>query len=229
MLDNAYEVKFSKDVIAQMFTLHGVKYKDILDIDELDIPEHRITCIVGESGSGKTTLLRLLNHLISCDAGEIWFQNISLLQWDPIELRRQVMMLSQSPVIFSGTVRDNLLIGFKLCEKAPVEDAQLQDALAIVRLPKDLSQDADSLSGGEKQRLALARVLLMEPQVFLLDEPSSALDEETAQFVMEQLANHVKRLKKTMIMVTHSKAVVQTFAEHIVEIKKGKIVLTKEA
>lgn len=212
-----------------MFTLRDVKYKDILDIEELNIPEQRITCIVGESGSGKTTLLRLLNHLISCDEGEIWFQKTLLSQWDPIELRRKVMMLSQSPAMFEGTVRDNLLIGFKFCEKLPVEDGQLQEALEIVRLSKELSQDANSLSGGEKQRLAMARVLLLKPQVFLLDEPSSALDEETAQFVMEQLTNYIKLQKKTMVMVTHSKAVVQAFAEHIVELKKGKVVITKGA
>jgi len=212
-----------------MFRLRGVKYKEILDIDELDIPEHLITCIMGESGSGKTTLLRLLNHLISGDEGEIWFQNIPLSQWNPVELRRNVMILSQTPAIFQGTVRDNLLIGFQFCEKPPVKDAQLCDALEIVRLRKDLSQNADSLSGGEKQRLALARVLLLEPQVFLLDEPSSALDEETTKFVMEQLVNHVNRSKRTMIMVTHSKTVVQDFAEHIVEINKGKIVKRKES
>lgn len=216
-------------MVARVFTLRGVKYKDILDINKLDLPEQRITCIVGESGSGKTTLLRLLNHLISPDEGEIWFQNTPLSQWDPVELRRKVMMLSQTPVIFEGTLRDNLLIGFKFCEKPPVEDDQLLDALQIVRLQKDLSQDSNSLSGGEKQRLAMARVLLLEPQVFLLDEPSSALDEETTQFVMEQLIDHVNRLKKTMIMVTHSKAVVQAFAEQVVEIKKGKVLITKEA
>lgn len=138
------------------------------------------------------------------------------------------MMLSQTPVIFEGTVRDNLLMGFKFCEKPLVEDGQLRDALEIVRLPKDLSQDCNSLSGGERQRLAMARVLLLKPQVFLLDEPSSALDEETTQFMMEQLVHHVKHLKKTMIMVTHSKAVVQAFAEYVVEIKKGKVVKSKE-
>jgi len=211
-----------------MFTLCDVKYKDILDIDELEIPEQKITCIVGESGSGKTTLLRLLNHLISCDKGKIWFQNTPLSQWDPVQLRRNVMMLSQTPAIFEGTVRDNLLIGFKFCEKPPAEDRQLRDAMELVRMDKDLSLTADSLSGGEKQRLAMARVLLLEPQVFLMDEPSSALDEETTLFVMEQLVDHVKRLKKTMIMVSHSKAVVQAFAEHVIEIKQGKVVMTKE-
>ena len=220
-------MKYNKEVVARMFTLRGVKYKDILDIDKMDIPEHRITCIVGESGSGKTTLLRLLNHLISCDEGEIYFQNTSLFQWDPVELRRNVMMLSQMPVIFEGTVRDNLLIGFKFCEKPLVEDDQLRDVLKMVRLNKDLLQDSNALSGGEKQRLAIARVLLLEPQVFLLDEPSSALDEETTQFVMEQLVHHVRRLKKTIIMVTHAKAVVQAFAENVVEIKKGKVLIAK--
>lgn len=206
-----------------MFNLLNVKYKDILDIDELGIPERKITCIVGESGSGKTTLLKLLNHLISPDRGEILFQNTPLLQWNPIELRRKVMMLSQSPAIFEGTVRDNLLIGFKFSEKPSVEDKHLQDTLKIVRLPKDLLLEANALSGGEKQRLAMARVLLLEPQVYLLDEPTSALDEETTQFVMEELVHHIRHLNKTMIMVTHSKAVVQAFAEHVVEIQKGKV------
>lgn len=207
-----------------MFTLRSVKYKDILDIEELKIPGHRITCIVGESGSGKTTLLKLLNHLISYDEGEICFQNIPLTQWNPVELRRKVMMLSQMPAIFEGTIRDNLLIGFKFCEKPPVEDSKLVDVLKIIRLSKNLSLDSNTLSGGEKQRLAMARVLLLEPQVFLMDEPSSALDEETTQCVMEQLVHYVKRLKKTMIMVTHSKAMVQAFAEHVIEVKKGKVV-----
>lgn len=204
-----------------MYTLRGVKYKGILNIDHLEIPKERIICIIGESGSGKTTLLKLLNHLISPDEGQILFQNRPLPQWDPISLRRKVMMLSQSPVIFEGSIRDNLLIGFKFCEKPPVGDAKIQEAIKIVRLNKDMSLNASLLSGGEKQRLAMARVLLLEPNVFLLDEPSSALDEETAQSVMEQMVEEVKRLKKTMIMVTHSKALVQGFAEHIIEIKKA--------
>lgn len=210
-----------------MFTLRNVKYKDILDINELDIPEQRITCIVGESGSGKTTLLKLLNHIISPGEGEIWFQNTPVSQWDPVELRRKVMMLSQSPAIFEGTVRDNLLIGFKFCERPPVDDDQLQETLKMVRLEKDLLLDANSLSGGEKQRLALARILLLKPEVFLLDEPSSALDEETTQFVMDKLVHHVNQSEKTLILVTHSNAVVETFAEYVVEIKKGKALTVK--
>lgn len=207
-----------------MFKLRRVKYKDILAIDQLDIRSEVVTCIIGESGSGKTTLLRLLNHLISCDAGEIEVAQKSISDWDPIALRRKVVMLSQTPAIFPGTVKNNLLIGRKFSEKPPLPDTLLTDALKRVHLDMALDADSRDLSGGEKQRLALARVLLMEPQILLLDEPSSALDEDTTQFVMREIVHYVKTQQKTLIMVTHSKLVVQDFADDIIEISKGKLV-----
>lgn len=207
-----------------MFKLRRVKYKDILAIDQLDIRSEVVTCIIGESGSGKTTLLRLLNHLISCDAGEIEVAQKSISDWDPVALRRKVVMLSQTPAIFPGTVKNNLLIGRKFSEKPPLPDALLTDALKRVHLDMALDADSRDLSGGEKQRLALARVLLMEPQILLLDEPSSALDEDTTQFVMREIVHYVKTQQKTLIMVTHSKSVVQDFADDIIEISKGKLV-----
>ncbi|WP_068613162.1 ABC transporter ATP-binding protein [Paenibacillus tuaregi] len=207
-----------------MFVLHHVKYKDILDIDHLDIPSGQITCIVGESGSGKTTLLKLLNHLISCDEGEIWVNDVPISECDPIELRRNVVMLTQSPTIFKGSVRDNLQIGLEFSGKPAASEHDLLEALEKVHLRKELDKDAESLSGGEKQRLALARVLLMEPSALLLDEPSSALDEDTAQFVMEKLAEYVRPRQKTMIMVTHSKDLVAAFADHVIEVSKGQVI-----
>ncbi|WP_168123174.1 ATP-binding cassette domain-containing protein [Paenibacillus sp. HB172176] len=207
-----------------MYLLKDVKYKNILQIENLQIPAQQMTCIVGESGSGKSTLLKLLNHLISSDEGEVWYENKPLSKWDPVALRRKVVMLSQTPAIFPGTVRDNLLIGLQFSEKPHAEDAALRKVLDRVRLDKELSQEADSLSGGEKQRLALARVLLMEPEVILLDEPSSALDEATTEFVMGQLAEQVRQLQRTLIMVTHSKVLVQTYADHVIEIEKGKLI-----
>lgn len=207
-----------------MFALRNVKYKDILDIGHLDIPAGQITCIVGESGSGKTTLLKLLNHLISCDEGEIWVNDTPITEYDPIKLRRDIVMLTQSPTIFKGTVQDNLQIGLGFSGKPSAPEPELLEALEKVHLHKNLNQDAESLSGGEKQRLALARVLLMEPSVLLLDEPSSALDEETAQFVMEKLADYIRPRHKTLIMVTHSKDLVAAFADHVIEVSKGQVV-----
>lgn len=211
-----------------MFVLKQVRYKDILNIEDLHFPGEKITCIIGPSGSGKTTLLRLLNKLISCDHGDIFFQNQSLDEIDPVELRRRVVMLGQNPVIFEGTVRDNLLIGLKFSEKPRVDDQTLRNILSRVHLQKDLDQPSKDLSGGEKQRLALGRVLLMEPEVFLLDEPSSALDEETELWVIEEMVRNVQHNHKTLIMVTHARKVAEVCGDRIVEIRNGQAFVVKE-
>jgi len=147
------------------FQLEQVKYKDILKIDKLQIPETKITCIIGESGSGKTTLLRLLNNLISPDEGSIFYKGRNIEDIDPIQLRREVVMLPQNPTVFSGSVKDNLLIGLEFAEKDKVRDEVLSEILRLAQLDKPLSTIASTLSGGEKQRLALARIMLLEPEV----------------------------------------------------------------
>lgn len=207
-----------------MFQIRDLKYKHILDIKELEIPGQRITCIVGQSGSGKTTLLRMLNKLISSDSGKILYNDENLKDIDSIGLRRKIVMLPQTPVIFNGTVRDNLQIGLKFSEKPEAADGELLEILEKVHLKKALDDNADKLSGGEKQRLALGRVMLLKPEVLLLDEPSSALDEETEQLIIESVVEFSKRNNRTLIMVTHSKKVADTFADNIIEIKEGKVV-----
>lgn len=211
-----------------MFVLKDVKYKGILDIEALTIHLHKVTCIVGQSGSGKTTLLKLFNKLISCDSGEILYNHQSLTDLDSIKLRRNVVMLPQSPAIFSGSIKDNLLIGLKFSEKPFVSNDTLSRVLTLINLNKELEEDSSKLSGGEKQRLALGRVLLMEPDVLLLDEPSSSLDEETEHIIMESVVNYAKENKKTLIMVTHSKKVAANFSDEIIELKNGRVVYKEE-
>lgn len=207
-----------------MFSFREVQYKNILDIKSLNIQKNKVTSIVGQSGSGKTTLLRLLNKLISCDNGEIYFEGKPLSNVDSVNLRREVVMLPQAPAIFKGSIRDNLLIGLKFSERPIATDDKLSQMLKLVNLNKELVDDAEKLSGGEKQRLALGRVVLMEPRVLLLDEPSSALDEGSEHMIIEELANYTKENNKTLIMVTHSRKVANTFSDEIVEIERGKVV-----
>jgi len=211
-----------------VFSLENVKYKNILNIKKLDIPQEKITCIVGESGSGKTTLLKLLNNLISCDEGDILYKSHSIYSIDPVELRRKVIMLAQDPAIFSGTVKDNLLIGLKFAEKPLVDDEKLQEVLEQVNLRKPLANLAEQLSGGEKQRLALGRVLLMNPEVFLLDEPSSAMDEETEELVIESMVKDVRKNKKTLVMITHAKKIARKYGDYLIELKNGLVLSAKE-
>ena len=101
--------------------------------------------------------------------------------------------------------------------------------MQIVECQKELTDNADKLSGGERQRLALARIMLLDPDVMLLDEPSSALDDETANIVIKNIANYAKQNNKTLVMVTHSKEIAEIYGEVIVEIKKGKLNNEKRA
>lgn len=211
-----------------MFLFKNVSYKNILNIRELNIPSHKVTCIVGQSGSGKTTLLRLLNKIISYDEGEILYNDKSLKTIDSIKLRREVIMLPQIPVMFNGNVKENLLIGLKFSEKPLVPDEILYEILEFVQLDKELSESVEKLSGGEKQKLCLARALLLNPEVFLLDEPSSALDEDTEHLIISSLVEYTKKNNKTLIMVTHSKKIAKNFSDNIIEIKNDSLFIKEE-
>lgn len=200
-----------------MFAIKNLKFKDILSIDELTIKEKITTSIIGESGVGKSTFLKLLNHLNSYDDGEILYNNTPLHTMDPIELRRSVTMLSQAPAIFEGTVKENLTIALQFAEKEPVSDSSLKEALKIVHLDKSLDMDALNLSGGEQQRLAFARMVILDPPIILLDEPTSSLDSDTADLVMQNFLNWAKEREKTIIMVTHSKEIAEKYSDEIIK------------
>ena len=211
-----------------MFILKDVTYKDILQIPYLQIQKEKITCIIGESGSGKSTLLRMLNDLQSPTSGTIKYNGKLISDYPPIQLRRDVVMLGQTPPIFDGTIKDNLLMGLRLSEKPFPNDDILQSALKVVRLEKSLEDNADSLSGGEKQRLAFARIVLMDPPVYLLDEPTSALDSDTERRVMKQFTTLAREKNKTVIFITHSQQLPEEIADDIIEISKTNCATRKE-
>lgn len=205
-----------------MFEFIDVKYKEIVHIPQLVIKEG-LTVLLGPSGSGKTTVLKMLNKMISPTSGRIYYNGQEMSHLNSVEHRRQVMMLSQTPAMFEGTVGLNLTIPFELQEKAAPGIEALTEVLSRVGLKKDLDEPAQRLSGGEKQRLALARVFLCDPAVFILDEPSSALDNETESAILKMVAGHAQKNGKSIVMVTHSKPVAETFADYIIEMSNGKI------
>lgn len=198
------------------FLLKNIKVNGIITINELTIPSDKITCIVGQSGSGKSTFLRLLNNLDDPDSGEIYYRDQNIQKIDPVELRRTVTMVPQSPVIYEGTIRDNLVVGLKLAEMEFVSDHHLNDVLRLMKLDKRLEIEADELSGGEKQRLALARGLLLNAEVFLLDEPSSSLDDKTAFGVIQAFMKHINEQHKTVVMVTHDKKLAEEIGDKLI-------------
>lgn len=213
---------------ANIFKLENIKHKEVLQIENLETKQRKVTSIIGASASGKSTLLTLLNKMITADSGEIFFKEKNIKNIDSINLRREVIMLSQDTVVFEGNIKNNLLIGLSYSEKPMADDAILIKVLKKVSLNKDLDSTCDNLSGGEKQRLALARIMLINPEIYLLDEPLSALDDRMKDSIIKMLTKHIKENKKTLIIVTHSKEIIKRYSDFIIELDKGKIIRTEE-
>ena len=175
-----------------------------------------ITVVSGPSGSGKTTLLRLCNRLEIPDEGSVRYRGRPLGELDPLVLRRRVGMVFQRPTPFPGSVASNLAVA------RPDAGAEaLTAALARVALdPGLLGQEARTLSGGELQRLCLARTLVTGPETLLLDEPTSALDEQPKR-VFEDTARDLAAQGITIIWVTHDDAQASRVADRVCQLRDG--------
>lgn len=205
-----------------MFLLKDIKFKNILDIENLEINENVVTVVKGESGSGKSTMLKLLNNIISPDSGIVIYNGVDVNNINPITLRREVIMQSQFPTIFPGNVRENLNIIFTLRGEEGLADEKLLKAMEIVNLKKDLNDDAQNLSGGEKTRLSIARLFLVEPDVFLLDEPGASLDSKTEEILMNNVIAEIKKRNKTLIFISHSENP-EIISDEIITLKDGRV------
>lgn len=158
--------------------------------------------LFGPSGAGKSTLLHLFNRLSDPEEGSIQYLGKNLQDYGIIELRKQVGLVMQAPNLFPGTVLDNLKFGPSL--HGEWKDSNAKSLLEAVQLPLDyLNRAIDQLSGGEQQRVSLARTLANKPSVLLLDEPTSALDQHTTEEIEQVLEGLAVEQGVTLIMVTH--------------------------
>ena len=188
----------------------------VLDEVTTSVPADGITVVSGASGAGKTTLLRLCNRLEIPDAGRVCYRGQPLDELDPLLLRRRVGMVFQRPTPFPGNVADNLAVAHP-----DVGAGELGTALKRVALdPGLLDQDARTLSGGELQRMCLARTLVTQPETLLLDEPTSALDKEPKR-VFEDTAHDLAAQGITIIWVTHDDAQASRVADRIYQLRDG--------
>lgn len=192
--------------------------REVLRSVELEVPGAGITVVLGPSGSGKSTLTRLCNRLLDPVAGTVRFRGQEVLGLDVLELRRTVGMVFQRPTLFEGTVRDNL-------SATDVDDAVTHEqVLRSVGLDASfLEQTAATLSGGEGQRVCLARTLLMQPQVLVADEPTASLDHDAA-LTLEILARSLADQGVPILWVTHDLAQVERIADHRVTLEAGQVV-----
>jgi putative ABC transport system ATP-binding protein len=188
-----------------MLEINNLRYKDILrTADHLVVGDEPFTLITGPSGGGKTTFLRLLCNIIPYDEGTIFFNNKNILEIDAIEYRRLVTMLSQTAFIIEKTIEDNISFVCRLHNKKNPTRQQLKQALETVMLDKNAEDEVTNLSGGEQQRLCLARALFLNPKILLLDEPASALDNNMAVLVLDRFITLMNERGTNIIMISHS-------------------------
>lgn len=169
---------------------------------DLRVNKGELVSIMGASGSGKSTLLRLINRLSEIDSGIILLNGNDIRSHVPMELRRKIGMVFQVPVVFEGSVRDNLVFGIKLWGGNTGIETISSDA----GIPENLlDADAGQLSIGEKQRVCIARALANQPEILLLDEPTSSLDALSAERIEKLLLDLQKERDLTILWVTHEK------------------------
>ncbi|PHU01603.1 ABC transporter B family member 12 [Capsicum chinense] len=201
--------------------------ESIFDGFSLSIPKGTTTALVGRSGSGKSTVISLIMRFYDPQAGEVLIDGINIKEFQLRWIRGKIGLVSQEPVLFGSTIKDNIAYG--------KDDATLEEIKAAVQLANaskfidNLPQGLDTrvgdhgsqLSGGQKQRIAIARAILKDPKILLLDEATSALDAESERIVQETLDSVM--INRTTVIVAHRLSTVKN-ADAIAVLQEGKIV-----
>lgn len=205
---------------AEVFSFHDVVLerdgRRILDGVSDHIHQGCVTAVVGPSGSGKTTFLRLLNRFEEPTSGSILLDDRPLGSYDVHALRRRVGLVAQRPTMLTATVGEEVQVA-----RADAAVAELLDRVGLSGFAPD--RETATLSGGEQQRLALARCLAVEPEVLLLDEPTSALDESAAHAVDEVVRGLVAD-GLTVVLVSHDLERVADLADDVLVLQEGRLV-----
>jgi len=193
-----------------------------LDLPSLEVRQGEILAVLGPTGAGKSTLLRLLHFLDAPEAGGVVFEGRPILFPAPLEVRRAIGMVFQRALMLSGTVRDNLGFGLRL--RGRRDEGRVRELLGQFDLEPLADREARSLSGGEMQRLALARALASRPRVLLLDEPAASLDPGHAAVIEGIIREFHRQDGTTIVLATHNLGQARRLSERVGLLAAGRLV-----
>lgn len=185
--------------------------------------------LVGASGSGKSTAIQLIERFYDPDQGTVKIDGVDIRDWNVKHLRSKIGLVGQEPVLFSGSIADNIGYGKIGCTREEIKAAaKMANAHDFIKefpsgYDTDVGDGGSQLSGGQKQRVAIARAIIKNPVVLLLDEATSALDNESERVVQEALDTLMKTQKRTTIVIAHRLTTIRD-ADKICVVDKGKIV-----
>ncbi len=198
--------------------------RDVLNIESLDIQRGETLAVVGPNGAGKSTLLLALAGLLKPAGGEIRFEGKPLNKLDELEYRRKISFVFQSPLLLDMTVEENVALGLKF-RGAPKEAIKVQAAKWMKSLGVEslAARRASQLSGGEAQRVSLARAFVLNPELLLLDEPFAALDPPTRVKLLDDLSSLLAEDHRTAVFVTHNLNEAAKLSDRIAVIVEGRV------
>ena len=197
--------------------------KVLTDDINIQVQVGEVVAVVGPSGSGKSSFLRLLNRLDEPTGGTVRLNGEDYRKLAPQELRRRVSMVMQTAYLFPGTVAKNVAYGPRQRGQRLLAE-QTNALLQRVGLSGYQERNANNLSGGEAQRVSIARTLANAPEILLLDEPTSALDEDSARGVEDLVLDIIRERRMTCVIVTHNNAQARRIADRTMIIRSGKLV-----
>jgi putative ABC transport system ATP-binding protein len=197
--------------------------KALVDSVSVQVRQGEVLAVVGPSGAGKSSLLRLLNRLDEPTGGTVFLDGQDYHEIAPRELRRRVGMVMQSAFLFPGTIAENLRFGPRQHGR-DLAAREIDALLEEVGLEGFAGRDVMYLSGGESQRVSLARTLANQPEILLLDEPTSALDERAEREIEKLLARIFSDQHLTALMITHDFAQAARVAKRAILIRAGRLV-----
>ncbi len=196
--------------------------KTILKNISISIAKGDYISIVGPSGSGKSTFLKLCSHLISPTGGNIIYKGKNITEHNPTELRKSIAYCFQMPFLFGDTVAENINFPFSI-RNIKLDQDRVNKLFSIFHIDTDfLNKDVKNLSGGEKQRIAIIRSLLFEPEILLLDEITSALDTDNTRIVESVIASLNKK-GTTVLWITHNLEQSRKQANKLLTLEAGEI------
>lgn len=200
--------------------------REVLHLDRLDLDKGHIHCILGPNGAGKSTLARIIALLTPNDSGHLEVLG-EKINWNPsqlIRLRRRMSMVTQSSFMFEGSVYYNVAYGLKV-RRYPEKKIRstVEESLALVGMSDFIEYPARNLSGGERQKVAIARALAVRPQVLFLDEPTSNVDPGSALEIEKHIREMNTRLGTTIILITHNLFQARRLADQVYVLWEGRL------
>jgi ABC-type sulfate/molybdate transport systems ATPase subunit len=196
----------------------------VLQVDALDVEAGEVLALVGPNGAGKTTLLLALAQLLGRQDGEITFSGRRVRDWDQLDYRRRISLVFQNPMLLDMSVADNVALGLKF-RGLPKEEVRERVRHWLQRLGIDnlAHRRAVELSGGEAQRVSLARAFALEPELLFLDEPFPGLDPPARASLLDDLAALLTEDHRTAILVTHNLREAAKLSDRVAVIVAGEL------